>query len=329
MIELRPETWFDEVVKTHRIISPYINHTPLVTCPELNEELGGKCIFKAESLQITGSFKVRGALSAISRLSDDQLKQGVIAYSSGNHAQGVAHAAKVFNTPATVVMPEDAPSKKISNARELGAEVIFYNRRTESREAISQEIAKQRNLTLINPYDALTTIYGQATAAYEVIQDANNPKIDNAIICAGGGGLTAGSCMALKHINPNCHVYTAEPDEWNDHQQSFAKNERVTLDANRTGLCDGLLTPTPGEIPFQINQHFGVTGLSASDQEVCNAMSYAFNMLNLKLEPSGAIALACLLADKEKFKGSRTLVMLSGGNVDEETFSKCLSQASN
>ena len=329
MIELRPETWFDEVVKTHRIISPYINHTPLVTCPDLNEELGGKCIFKAESLQITGSFKVRGALSAISRLSDDQLKQGVIAYSSGNHAQGVAHAAKVFNTPATVVMPEDAPSKKISNARELGAEVIFYNRRTESREAISQEIAKQRNLTLINPYDALTTIYGQATAAYEVIQDANNPKIDNAIICAGGGGLTAGSCMALKHINPNCHVYTAEPDEWNDHQQSFAKNERVTLDTNRTGLCDGLLTPTPGEIPFKINQHFGVTGLSVSDQEVCNAMSYAFNMLNLKLEPSGAIALACLLADKEKFKGSRTLVMLSGGNVDEETFSKCLSQASN
>ena len=117
MIELKPETWFDEVVKTHRIISPYINHTPLVTCPDLNEELGGKCIFKAESLQITGSFKVRGALSAISRLSDDQLKQGVIAYSSGNHAQGVAHAAKVFNTPATVVMPEDAPSKKISNAR--------------------------------------------------------------------------------------------------------------------------------------------------------------------------------------------------------------------
>ena len=329
MIELKSETWFDEVVKTHRIISPYINHTPLVTCPELNEELGGKCIFNAESLQITGSFKVRGALSAISRLSDDQLKQGVIAYSSGNHAQGVAHAAKVFNTPATVVMPEDAPSKKISNARELGAEVIFYNRRTESREAISQEIAKQRNLTLINPYDALTTIYGQATAAYEVIQDANNPKIDNAIICAGGGGLTAGSCMALKHINPNCHVYTAEPDEWNDHQQSFAKNERVTLDTNRTGLCDGLLTPTPGEIPFKINQHFGVTGLSVSDQEVCNAMSYAFNMLNLKLEPSGAIALACLLADKEKFKGSRTLVMLSGGNVDEETFSKCLSQASN
>ena len=253
----------------------------------------------------------------------------MIAYSSGNHAQGVAHAAKVFKTPATVVMPKDAPSKKIATARELGAEVIFYNRRTESREAISQEIAKERNLTLINPYDALTTIYGQATAAYEVIHDANNPKIDHAIICAGGGGLTAGSCMALKHINPNCHVYTAEPDEWNDHQQSFAKNERVALDTNRTGLCDGLLTPTPGEIPFQINQHFGVTGLSASDQEVCNAMSYAFNMLNLKLEPSGAIALACLLADKEKFKGSRTLVMLSGGNVDEETFSKCLNRASN
>ena len=328
MIELKPDTWFDEVVKTYQIISPYINHTPLVTCPELNEELGGKCIFKAESLQITGSFKVRGALSAISRLSDQQLKNGVIAYSSGNHAQGVAHAAKVFGTPATVVMPEDAPSKKVANARELGAEVIFYNRRTESREEISREIALKRNLVLINPYDALATIYGQATAVYEVIHDVNNPRIDNAIICAGGGGLTAGSCISLKHINPNCNIYTAEPEEWNDHQQSFNKGRRVSVDTNRFGLCDGLLTPTPGEIPFAINQHYGVKGLSASDQLVCEAMSFAFNRLNIKLEPSGAVALACLLANKEQFKGSRTLIMLSGGNVDEQTFHECLGKVS-
>jgi len=325
-MKIEPDVWFDEVVKTYQRISPHINHTQLVTCPDLNEELGGKYLFKPESLQLTGSFKVRGALSAISRLDKDELNRGVIAYSSGNHAQGVAHAAKVFGTPATVVMPEDAPSKKVANARELGAEVIFYNRRTESREEISQEIALKRNLVLINPYDAMTTIYGQATAAYEVIHDVNNPKVDNAIICAGGGGLTAGSCISLKHINPDCNIYTAEPEEWNDHQQSFEKNERVVMDTNRFGLCDGLLTPTPGEIPFAINQHYGVKGLSVSDQMVCEAMSFAFNRLNLKLEPSGAVALACLLANKDRFKGSRTLVMLSGGNVDEQTFHDCLAR---
>mgnify|MGYP000451011265 FL=1 len=326
-MKIEPDVWFDEVVKTYQRISPYINHTQLVTCPDLNEELGGKYLFKPESLQLTGSFKVRGALSAISRLGKDELKRGVIAYSSGNHAQGVAHAAKVFGTPATVVMPEDAPSKKVANARELGAEVIFYNRRTESREEMSEAIALERNLVLINPYDALATIYGQATAAYEVINDVNNPKIDNAVICAGGGGLTAGSCISLKHINPRCNIFTAEPEEWNDHQQSFQKNERVRMDTNRSGLCDGLLTPTPGEIPFAINQHYGVKGLSASDQMVCEAMSFAFNRLNLKLEPSGAVALACLLNNKEQFAGSRTLVMLSGGNVDEKTFNKCLARA--
>jgi len=325
-MKIEPDVWFDEVVKTYQRISPHINHTQLVTCPDLNEELGGKYLFKPESLQLTGSFKVRGALSAISRLDKDELNRGVIAYSSGNHAQGVAHAAKVFGTPATVVMPEDAPSKKVANARELGAEVIFYNRRTESREEISREIALKRNLVLINPYDALATIYGQATATYEVIHDVNNPKIDNAIICAGGGGLTAGSCISLKHINPDCKIYTAEPEEWNDHQQSFEKNERVAMDTNRSGLCDGLLTPTPGEIPFAINQHYGVKGLSVSDQMVCEAMSFAFNRLNLKLEPSGAVALACLLANKDQFKGSRTLVMLSGGNVDEKTFNECLAR---
>ena len=325
-MKIEPDVWFDEVVKTYQRISPHINHTQLLTCPDLNEELGGKYLFKPESLQLTGSFKVRGALSAISRLDKDELNRGVIAYSSGNHAQGVAHAAKVFGTPATVVMPEDAPSKKVANARELGAEVIFYNRRTESREEISREIALKRNLVLINPYDALATIYGQATATYEVIHDVNNPKIDNAIICAGGGGLTAGSCISLKHINPDCKIYTAEPEEWNDHQQSFEKNERVAMDTNRSGLCDGLLTPTPGEIPFAINQHYGVKGLSVSDQMVCEAMSFAFNRLNLKLEPSGAVALACLLANKDQFKGSRTLVMLSGGNVDEKTFNDCLAR---
>ena len=327
-MKLEPTLWYDEVVKTYHRISPYIHHTQIVTCPVLNEELAGRYLFKPESLQITGSFKVRGALSAISRLSKKELKRGVIAYSSGNHAQGVAHAAKVFNTPATVVMPKDAPARKIANARALGAEVIFYDRRTENREDMSRQIAKEKNLVLINPYDALETIYGQGTAAYEVIHDAKNPKLDNAIICAGGGGLTAGSCISIKHINPSCNVFTAEPDDWNDHQLSFEKNDRVSMDTNRGGLCDGLLTPTPGKIPFAINTHFGVKGLSVCDQGVCNAMKFAFDRLNLKLEPSGAVALACLLENKEKFKSSRTLIMLSGGNVDEKTFSDCLAKAS-
>tara|TARA_Y100001935_G_scaffold181153_1_gene150007 strand:- start:163 stop:1146 length:984 start_codon:yes stop_codon:yes gene_type:complete len=327
-MKLEPNLWFDEVVKTYHRISPHILHTPLLTCSILNKELGGMYLFKSESLQITGSFKIRGALSAISRLSKNELKRGVIAYSSGNHAQGVAQAAKVFNTPATVVMPKDAPAGKISNTKSLGAEVIFYDRRIESREEISLEIAKERNLVIIKPYDDLATIYGQGTAAYEVINNANNPKFDNAIICAGGGGLAAGSCISIKHTNPECNVFTAEPEAWNDHQLSFEKNERIAMDTNRDGLCDGLLTPSPGKITFAINTHFGVKGLAASDQAVCDAMRFAFNRLNLKLEPSGAIALACLLQNKEKFQGTRTLVMLSGGNVDQKTFTDCLARAS-
>jgi len=326
-MKLEPIVWFEEVVKTHQTIAPFINHTQVVTCPDLNEELAGKYIFKPESLQITGSFKIRGALSAISRLSKEQLKHGVIAYSSGNHAQGVAHAAKLFNTPAIVVMPKDAPVKKIENTKAFGAEVVFYDRTKDSREEMAAEIAKEKNLALIKPYDSLATIFGQATAAYEVIHDVNNPKIDNAIICAGGGGLTAGSCIPLKHVNPECNIFTAEPNEWNDHEQSFNASKRVAVDTNRYGLCDGILTPTPGEVPFAINQHYGVTGLSASDEMICEAMSFAFNRLNLKLEPSGAVALACLIDNKEKFKGSRTLIMLSGGNVDEKTFADCLARA--
>ncbi len=322
-MKLEPIVWFEEVVKTHQTISPYIHHTQVVTCPDLDEELGGKYLFKPESLQLTGSFKVRGALSAISRLSEDQLKQGVIAFSSGNHAQGVAYAAKIFNTPALVLMPKDAPVKKITTAQELGAEVIFFDRKTDNREKMAQEIAEKENLTLIKPYDSLHTIFGQATAAYEVVQD-NNEIIDNAIICAGGGGLTAGSCISLKHANPDCNIFTAEPKDWNDHEQSFKESQRVCLDANRPGLCDGLLAPIPGEITFAINQQYGVRGLSTSDKKVCEAMSFAFHRLDLTLEPSGAIALACFLDNKEQFKNSRTLIMLSGGNVDEKTFTECL-----
>ena len=222
-------------------------------------------------------------------------------------------------------MPQDAPTKKITNTRELGAEIIFYDRKTESREGIAQAIAKENNLTIIYPYDALATIYGQGTAAYEALQDVD-AKFNNAIICAGGGGLTAGSAISLKHMNPKCNIFTAEPEDWNDHQQSFVQKQRVKLDINHTGLCDGLLASTPGEVTFKINQHFGVQGLSTSDQMICEAMSFAYDRLNLKLEPSGAVALACLLDNKENFKGSRTLVMLSGGNVDEETFANCLAK---
>ena len=324
-MKLEPNLWFEEVAKTYHNISPHIRHTKLVSCAEFNNELKGEYLFKPECLQITGSFKIRGALSAISRLTQKELQSGVIAYSSGNHAQGVAYAAKIFNTPATVVMPQDAPTKKITNTRELGAEIIFYDRKTESREGIAQAIAKENNLTIIYPYDALATIYGQGTAAYEVLQDVDT-KFNNAIICAGGGGLTAGSAISLKHMNPKCNIFTAEPEDWNDHQQSFDQKQRVELNINHAGLCDGLLASTPGEVTFKINQYFGVQGLSTSDQMICEAMSFAYDRLNLKLEPSGAIALACLLANKEKFKGSRTLVMLSGGNVDKETFANCLAK---
>ena len=319
------QSYVAEIEKTHSVIEPYIQKTPLLNSKKLDAKLGMQVFCKAENLQVTGSFKIRGALSAISRLNDEQLKKGVLAYSSGNHAQGVAKAAQCYGTEATIVMPKDAPSIKIEKTQSLNPKIIFYDRKSEVREEIGAKIAKKNGLTIIKPYDALETIFGQGTVALESIKQTPD-VFDVALICAGGGGLTAGCSIIFKHDNPNIQIFTTEPQEWNDQEQSYASGTIQATSANGSGLCDGLLTSEPGEIPFNINLALGIRGLSCEEQYIFEAMHLANEVFAYELEPSGAIALASLIKHKNKFQGKKVFLTFSGGNVDPEVFNECVAK---
>ncbi len=325
-MQIELEHLYRDIKQTYNNIHSHLQETPLLHSSKLDHELGVNVYLKAESMQTTGSFKLRGALSAMSRLSSEEIRSGVLAYSSGNHAQGVAHAANCFNAPATIVMPKDAPGIKLEKTKALGAKIISYDRIKEDREAIGERIAKENNLTIIRPYDAIETILGQATAALEIVRNSQS-KFDAAIICAGGGGLTAGCSIVLKHHYPDCRIFTAEPEDWNDHELSFANQEIIGVNTNRTGLCDGLLAPQPGNLTFAINTKLGVKGLSCPDQDIYDAMLKAYQLFDVVLEPSGAVALACLLKHQDRFQDQKVMVMLSGGNVDAETFQRCIDLA--
>ena len=311
-----------EIEEAASVIHRFVEPTPLLESETLNNLICGRILLKAENFQPTGSFKLRGALNAISKLDEDQLTRGVVAYSSGNHAIGVAFAAQCLGTRATLIIPKDIPQKKLERIETFNAEIIFYDRKLDNREEIGEEICQERDLSLIKPYDDKHTICGQGTCGLEAIRQINT-MIDSAIICAGGGGLAAGIGSYLKHVLPNINIYTAEPDGWDDHKISFERKTRVACNNNKPGICDGVLTPIPGELTFAINMQNGVSGLSVSEDIVLKAMQIAFNEFNIKLEPSGAVALACLLDHKEMFQGQNVLVTLSGGNVDEEKFADC------
>ena len=320
------QSYVAEIEKTGSVIEPHIQNTPLLNSKELDAKLGMQVFCKAENLQVTGSFKIRGALSAISRLADEQLKKGVLAYSSGNHAQGVAKAAQCYGTKATIIMPKDAPSIKIAKTQSLNPKIIFYDRESEIREEIGAKIAKKNGLTIIKPYDAMETIYGQGTVALEAIKQTPS-SFDIALICAGGGGLTAGCSIIFKHHNPDIRIFTTEPEEWNDQERSYASRTIQSATANGSGLCDGLLTPEPGEIPFSINLALGIQGLSCEEQYIFDAMQLAKEAFALELEPSGSIALANLIKHKDKFQEKNVFLTFSGGNVDPEVFNECLAKA--
>ena len=322
------QSYVAEIEKTHSVIEPHIQNTPLLNSKDLDAKLGMQIFCKAENLQITGSFKIRGALSAISRLTDEQLKQGVLAYSSGNHAQGVAMAAKCYKTNATIIMPKDAPKIKIQNTKLLGANILFYDRDKDNREDIGEKIAREDNLTIIKPYDSLETIFGQGTAALEAIQQTD-VVIDSSIICAGGGGLSAGCSIILKKKYPEIKIYTAEPEDWNDHEISFKHKKIITSANSGSRLCDGILTRQPGKIPFSISLALNLKGLSCEEAYVFKSIKLAKDVFGINLEPSGAIALANLIKHKEHFLGQSVLIFFSGGNIDPQTLNLCLSNAEN
>lgn len=300
--------------------------TPLLNSPALDAKVGGRVLIKAETLQRTGSFKFRGAYNKLSSLDPSARKGGVVAFSSGNHAQGVAQAARLLGMPAVIVMPADAPKMKVENTRADGAEVRLYDRYFEDRDMLAQELAAQRGATVVKPYDDPWIIAGQGTCGLEIAEDCAQAgeQLDAVLTCCGGGGLTAGVALALKTRSPRTLLYTVEPEGFDDHARSFAAGHRVQNDPGAVSFCDALLTPMPGELTFAINRNATAGGLSVSDGEVAEAMRFAYRTLKLVVEPGGAVCLAAILAGKLPLEGRSVAITLSGGNVDPATFSEIL-----
>lgn len=298
--------------------------TPLVTSPVLDVVTGGRVFLKAETLQRTGSFKFRGAYNKLSSIPEPERRGGVVAFSSGNHAQGVAAAAKLLGMPAVIVMPADAPRAKRERTAAFGAEVVLYDREREDREAIARELAGKRNAVLVPPYDDPLIIAGQGTAGREIVEDLATLGLvpDAVVVSASGGGLTAGVALAVKARVPQARLYTAEPEKFDDHARSFRSGRRETNAALSGTICDALMARTPGELTFAINRALVGEGVTASDEDVAYAVAFAFRELKLVVEPGGAVALAALLRGKIDIKGKVAVAVLSGGNVDAQLFSR-------
>lgn len=308
------------IIKAAALLSPHVVRTPLLENSLLNQKLAGRVLFKAECLQRTGSFKIRGASNKMLGLDERQLSQGVVAYSSGNHAQGVAAAAQSLKISATIVIPEDAPALKIANTRSYGANVILYDRYNESREAIAADIAEREGRIIIPPYDDEAIIAGQGTVGLEIIEqlDENSIRAD-AILCpCGGGGLISGVATVIKTKSPEVSIYSVEPLDFDDTRRSLETGERIQNKPEARSICDAIVTPTPGEITFDINRRLLNGGVAVDDQSVKQAMKTAFTYLKLVVEPGAAVGLAALLSGAYSINGQTVVVILSGGNIELE-----------
>ena len=300
--------------------------TPLLESAALNAATGARVLLKAESLQRTGSFKFRGAYNRLVQLDAEARSAGVVAWSSGNHAQGVAAAAELLGLPAAIVMPEDAPAVKIANTRAFGAETILYDRQTESREALGRRLAEERGATLVPSYDDPHIIAGQGTAGLELAAQARElgARLDAVLVCCGGGGLSAGISTALSVESPATRVYCVEPAGFDDHARTLATGAVQRNSPQARSICDALLAPEPGTLTLPINSRLLAGGLVVTDGEVRAAMRYAFNVLKLVVEPGGAVALAAALEGRLDIRGRTVGVIISGGNVDPKLFADVL-----
>jgi threonine dehydratase len=297
------------------------HRTPVLTSRTLDERVGAQVFLKAENFQRIGAFKFRGAYNAVNRLGPEQLAAGVAAYSSGNHAQAVALAARLAGTPAVILMPEDAPPTKLAATRGYGAEVVTYDRYTQDRTALGEALAAERGCTLIPPYDHYDVMAGQGTVALELIEEVGH--LGALLVPVGGGGLMAGCATAATLMSPGIRMIGVEPAAGDDHARSLAAGERVQIDIPRT-IADGQAIATPGELTFAVNRRLVESFELVSDEEIVAAMAFAFERLKIVLEPSGASALAALLAGRIHGLPERVGVVLSGGNVGLERFRELL-----
>jgi len=300
-------------------LSGVARRTPVLSSEALDERSGGTVLLKSENLQRTGSFKIRGAYNRISTLPPEALARGVAAYSSGNHAQAVALAARLVGTHATILMPADAPPEKLDATRSYGAEVLTYDRYRDDREAMGAELARERGLTLVKPFDDPAVMAGQGTAALELVEDAG--PLDLLLAPVGGGGLVAGSATAARGLDQATSVLGVEPEAGDDHRRSLESGRRVMLPDIPATIADGLQAPTPGALPFEINRTLLEGVVTVDDDETVRAMVFGFEQLKVVLEPSGAVALAAVLFGKApEARGRRVGVILSGGNISPARF---------
>jgi len=311
----------DDVHAAARVLDGVANRTPVLTSRTLDARVGAQVHLKAECLQRGGAFKFRGAYTKISSLSDDARRRGVLAYSSGNHAQAVAIAARLLGTTATILMPEDAPAAKVDATRGYGAEIVRYDRWTERREEIGARLAEERGLELVRPYDDPLVMAGQGTAALELLEEA--PELDVLVAPVGGGGLIAGCSTAAKALRPEIRVAGVEPEAGDDTRRSLAAGERVRIGVPRT-IADGLQADAPGELTFEVNRARVDEVVTVSDAEIVDAMAFLFDRMKLVTEPSGAVGVAALLAGRIVAQGARVGVIVSGGNVGVARFVELL-----
>lgn len=303
----------DAQVRLHGVA----RRTPVLTSTTINELVGAKVYLKAENFQRVGAFKFRGAYNAISQLSPDQLRAGVAAYSSGNHAQAVALAARILGTTAVILMPEDAPASKVAATNGYGAEVVTYDRYSGDRIALGNKLAAERGVTLIPPYDHVAVIAGQGTVALELLEETG--PLDTLVVPVGGGGLMAGCATAAKALAPRIRMIGVEPENADDTKQSLAAGERISIQVPRT-IADGLVPDTPGELTFSVNRRLVDEVVLVSDDQIRSAMALAFERLKVVIEPSGAVGLAALLAGQIDPVPAQVGVVISGGNIGLERF---------
>ncbi len=317
----------DDVNRAAERIRGEAVRTPLLRSDALDHMVGKKVFLKPECLQRTGSFKFRGAYNAISQLSKDECEIGFVASSSGNHAQGIAEAARLFGANATIIMPSDAPKMKVHRTQASGAEIVYYDRASEDRDLAVAEFMNEKGGVFIHPFNNPNVIAGQGTVGLEIAEDLQNKglELDHMVICTGGGGLTSGVTLAIKHHFPDAKIYSSEPAGFDDYARSLKSGSIETNASTAGSVCDAVISPSPGPIGFEINRKNLSGGLVVTDEEALDAVRFAFEELKLVVEPGGAVALASVIKYAPEWDGDVVALTLSGGNVDPAMFDRAIS----